>query len=122
MKNYRNYWNAKTPQRKWMVFGLACILAVLVILVLFLPWTSKMPPSFHNNGDHGAHINRNTPYLNVAASAAQYWISQGCPLGASRATPRSNAAAEAAIGLAILVVYFRNRGSIAVEDINMMKG
>ncbi|UUX52291.1 NADH-quinone oxidoreductase subunit NuoK [Nisaea acidiphila] len=32
------------------------------------------------------------------------------------------AAAEAAIGLAILVVYFRNRGSIAVEDINLMKG
>ena len=32
------------------------------------------------------------------------------------------AAAEAAVGLAILVVYFRNRGSIAVEDINMMKG
>ncbi len=32
------------------------------------------------------------------------------------------AAAEAAIGLAIIVVYFRNRGSIAVEDINMMKG
>ncbi len=32
------------------------------------------------------------------------------------------AAAEASIGLAILVVYFRNRGSIAVEDINMMRG
>ena len=32
------------------------------------------------------------------------------------------AAAEASIGLAILVVYFRNRGSIAVEDINLMKG
>jgi len=32
------------------------------------------------------------------------------------------AAAEAVIGLAILVVYYRNRGSIAVEDINMMKG
>jgi NADH-quinone oxidoreductase subunit K len=32
------------------------------------------------------------------------------------------AAAEAAIGLAILVTYFRNRGTIAVEDINMMKG
>jgi NADH-quinone oxidoreductase subunit K len=32
------------------------------------------------------------------------------------------AAAEAAIGLAILVVYFRNRGSIAVEDLNVMKG
>ncbi|WP_311276256.1 NADH-quinone oxidoreductase subunit NuoK [Methylobacterium sp. WCS2018Hpa-22] len=31
------------------------------------------------------------------------------------------AAAEAAIGLAILVVFFRNRGSIAVEDVNMMK-
>ena len=32
------------------------------------------------------------------------------------------AAAEAAIGLAILVVYFRNRGTIQVEDIQMMKG
>jgi len=32
------------------------------------------------------------------------------------------AAAEAAIGLAILVVFFRNRGSIAVEDINSLKG
>ena len=32
------------------------------------------------------------------------------------------AAAEAAIGLAILVVFYRNRGSIAVEDINSMKG
>jgi NADH-quinone oxidoreductase subunit K len=32
------------------------------------------------------------------------------------------AAAEAAIGLAILVVFFRNRGSIEVEDVNVMKG
>jgi NADH-quinone oxidoreductase subunit K len=32
------------------------------------------------------------------------------------------AAAEAAIGLAILVVFYRNKGSIAVEDINLMKG
>jgi len=32
------------------------------------------------------------------------------------------AAAEAAVGLAILVTYFRNRGGIAVEDINLMKG
>ena len=32
------------------------------------------------------------------------------------------AAAEAAIGLAILVSFFRNRGSIAVEDANVMKG
>jgi NADH-quinone oxidoreductase subunit K len=32
------------------------------------------------------------------------------------------AAAEAAIGLAILVAYFRNRGTIAVEDVNLMKG
>jgi len=32
------------------------------------------------------------------------------------------AAGEAAIGLAILVTYFRNRGTIAVEDINLMKG
>ncbi len=32
------------------------------------------------------------------------------------------AAAEAAIGLAILVVYFRNRGTIEVEDISLMRG
>jgi NADH-quinone oxidoreductase subunit K len=32
------------------------------------------------------------------------------------------AAAETAIGLAILVVYYRNRGSIEVEDVNLMKG
>ena len=32
------------------------------------------------------------------------------------------AAAEAAIGLAILVIFFRNRNSIAVDDVNMMKG
>src|ERR1700686_1639004 len=32
------------------------------------------------------------------------------------------AAAEAAIGLAIVLVYFRNRGSIEVEDVNLMKG
>ena len=32
------------------------------------------------------------------------------------------AAAEAAVGLAILVTFFRNRGDIAVDDANMMKG
>ena len=32
------------------------------------------------------------------------------------------AAGEAAIGLAILVIYFRNRGTIAVDDTDMMKG
>ncbi len=32
------------------------------------------------------------------------------------------AAAEAAIGLAILVIYFRNRGNIDVENVNIMKG
>ena len=32
------------------------------------------------------------------------------------------AAAEAAIGLALLVIFFRNRGTIAVENINVMKG
>ena len=31
-------------------------------------------------------------------------------------------AAEAAVGLAILVVFFRNRGDIAVDDVNLMKG
>ena len=32
------------------------------------------------------------------------------------------AAAESAIGLAIVLVYFRNRGSIEVEDVTLMKG
>jgi NADH-quinone oxidoreductase subunit K len=32
------------------------------------------------------------------------------------------AAGEAAIGLAILVIYYRGRGSIAVDDVNQMKG
>jgi NADH-quinone oxidoreductase subunit K len=32
------------------------------------------------------------------------------------------AAGEAAIGLAILVIYFRGRGTIAVDDVNRMKG
>ena len=32
------------------------------------------------------------------------------------------AAGEAAIGIAILVTYFRNRRTIAVEDVNLMKG
>ena len=31
-------------------------------------------------------------------------------------------AAEAAVGLAILVVYFRNRGDISVENVDLMKG
>ena len=34
----------------------------------------------------------------------------------------TGAAAEAAIGLAIIVCFFRNRGTIAVEDVNVMKG
>ena len=32
------------------------------------------------------------------------------------------AAAEAAIGLAILVIYYRNSGSISVEEINKLRG
>jgi NADH-quinone oxidoreductase subunit K len=32
------------------------------------------------------------------------------------------AAGEAAIGLAILVIYFRNRGTIAVDDVRLMRG
>ena len=32
------------------------------------------------------------------------------------------AAAETAIGLAIMIAFFRNRGSIEVEDVNVMKG
>jgi len=36
--------------------------------------------------------------------------------------PSASVLLVAAIGLAVLVVYFRNRGSIAVEDVNLMKG
>ena len=36
--------------------------------------------------------------------------------------PVSAVTGEAAIGLAILVIYFRGRGTIAVDDINRMKG
>ena len=42
--------------------------------------------------------------------------------GSGDASASIASAAEAAIGLAILVCFFRNRGSIAVEDVNMMKG
>ena len=43
-------------------------------------------------------------------------------LAERREKARAKAAAEAAIGLAILVIFYRNRGTIAVEDVNMMKG
>ena len=46
--------------------------------------------------------------------------SDGSGLRASRLL--TVAAAESAIGLAILVVFYRNKGTIAVEDINTMKG
>ena len=36
--------------------------------------------------------------------------------------PGRGAAAEAAVGLAILVTFFRNRGDISVDDVSMMKG
>ena len=42
------------------------------------------------------------------------WALRGCP-GAA-------AAAEAAIGLAIIVVYYRNSGTIRVEEIDKLKG
>ena len=32
------------------------------------------------------------------------------------------AAGEAAVGLAILVIYFRGRGTIAVDDVDRLKG
>ena len=48
----------------------------------------------------------------------------GAHAGRSHATQShdAHAPAPAAIGLSILVAYYRNRGSIAVEDINLMKG
>ena len=57
--------------------------------------------------------------LNLVAFSAQLNDLQGQVFGLLILTV---AAAEAAIGLAVLVIFYRNRGSIAVEDINMMKG
>ena len=57
--------------------------------------------------------------LNMVAFSAQLGDLQGQIFALLILTV---AAAEAAIGLAILVIFYRNRGSIAVEDANMMKG
>jgi len=57
--------------------------------------------------------------LNMVAFSAQLNDLQGQVFALMILTV---AAAEAAIGLAILVIFYRNRGSIAVEDVNMMKG
>jgi NADH-quinone oxidoreductase subunit K len=57
--------------------------------------------------------------LNLVAFAAELGDLQGQVFALMILTV---AAAEAAIGLAILVIFYRNRGSIAVDDINMMKG
>lgn len=57
--------------------------------------------------------------LNLVAFSAQLGDLQGQIFALMILTV---AAAEAAIGLAILVIFYRNRGSIAVEDVNMMKG
>ena len=57
--------------------------------------------------------------LNMVAFSAQLGDLQGQIFALLILTV---AAAEAAIGLALLVIFYRNRGSIAVEDVNMMKG
>ncbi len=57
--------------------------------------------------------------LNLVAFSAEHGDLQGQIFALMILTV---AAAEAAIGLAILVVFFRNRGTIAVDDVNMMKG
>ena len=68
------------------------------------------------------------PLLNDGARPDLGWLiarpiaHRGLHDAAAGVIENSGPAAEAAIGLAILVVYFRNRGTIAVEDINMMKG
>jgi len=57
--------------------------------------------------------------LNLVAFSAHLNDLQGQVFGLMILTV---AAAEAAIGLAILVIFYRNRGSIAVEDANVLKG
>jgi len=57
--------------------------------------------------------------LNMVAFSAQLQDLQGQIFALLILTV---AAAESAIGLAIMVIFYRNRGSIAVEDVNMMKG
>ena len=62
-------------------------------------------------------------FLAVGISAHALDELKGRPLGTEiPGSVLTVAAAEAAIGLAVLVVYYRNRGSIAVEDVNLMKG
>ena len=74
------------------------------------------------NGDR-QHLGQDDPALQVVDLV----IGTGLQFGGLAIMPfallvLTVAAAEAAIGLAILVVFYRNRGSIAVEDINAMKG
>jgi NADH-quinone oxidoreductase subunit K len=57
--------------------------------------------------------------LNLVAFSAQLSDLQGQVFALLILTV---AAAEAAIGLAILVIFYRNRGTIAVEDVNSLKG
>ena len=57
--------------------------------------------------------------LNMVAFSAQLGDLQGQIFALLILTV---AAAEAAIGLAILVIFYRNRGSIAVEDVNVLRG
>ena len=48
--------------------------------------------------------------------------SRNLPAASNSTRPTGEHVMIAAIGLAIVVIYFRNRGSIEVEDVNMMKG
>ena len=67
----------------------------------------------------GIFLNRKNVIVNLVA----FSVFQGNIVGQVFAMlVLTVAAAEAAIGLAILVVFFRNRGSIEVEDISAMKG
>ena len=75
-------------------------------------------------GPYGLVSGHILPSLGPELRLARAYLEAGLPvvgfgMGALILTV---AAAEAAIGLAILVAFFRNRGSIAVEDVNMMKG
>jgi hypothetical protein len=73
----------------------------------------KRPYDYAREGGHAAVLEMLANAVSVKAAAdKQRQAEQAAAL----------AAAEAAIGLAVLVTYFRNRGSIAVEDINVMKG
>ena len=103
----------------WLTTIYAAIVAVLALAVAVLVLGRATTRQDRRAGD--VMLLGGIAPLTIAAAAAPPG-----PVGSPQAllgfAVLTVAAAEAAIGLAIVVIYFRNRGSIQVEDVNLMKG